>query len=64
MAEDNPKYLIEIVNCIMQYYKHFDTSDDSEDWKRKAGLITTTAVPEDLEIEVKKAFIKQLKKFV
>ena len=63
----DPRNFISVVECIIKYYitaYHRDCdelSDPSEDWKRKSGLIQEQKIPEDLDAEIRRAFIKQIK---
>lgn len=50
-----------LVNSILEYY-HDEEASDGESWKKEAG-INKRNIPEDLDVEVKKAFMSQLKKF-
>lgn len=50
-----------LVNSILDYYQE-DEAVEGEEWKKEAGL-SKRNVPEEVDNEVKKAFISQLRKF-
>jgi len=50
-----------LINSILDYYQDEDSSD-GDSWKRETGL-SKKNIPADLDAEVKKTFISQLRKF-
>lgn len=50
-----------LVNSILEYY-HDEDAGDGDQWKKESGM-SNKNIPEDIDVEVKKAFISQLRKF-
>lgn len=64
LFDQEPVSMLELsylVNSILDYYQDEEAAD-GEEWKKEAG-VSKRNIPQEVDNEVKKAFISQLRKF-
>ncbi|WP_028980162.1 hypothetical protein [Sporocytophaga myxococcoides] len=56
----------ELIESISNYYKvasSIEDADPADAWKKLSGIQNNKVIPEDIDQMIKKAFVRQLKKY-
>jgi len=59
----HPMYFINIVDCILRYYKMHPHVEPGDEWKSKSGMFIEHSVPDDLDKLIKKGFKNELEQY-